>query len=96
MPVCRRERSNTSLQALNLLNDPVFVEAAQALAHRVETEAPGGTFQNRLNHAFRLALGREPAEGETRSLSRYWARPAASWTGIASILLNLDEFITRE
>ena len=37
---CRRLRSNTSLQALNLLNDPVFLEAAEALALRILREGP--------------------------------------------------------
>src|SRR5439155_10152115 len=51
----RRERSNTPLQALDLLNDPVFVEAAQALAARVLREESGGAEQ-RLERTFLLAL----------------------------------------
>jgi hypothetical protein len=92
--VCLRERSNTSLQALNLLNDPVFVEAAGALAKRIETGSKGG-FPERLNYGFRLTLGREPTEIETQALRKYWDRQQ-TWTGLSSILLNLDEFITRE
>jgi hypothetical protein len=66
--ICRRGRSNTALQALNLLNDPVFFEAAQALAVRALTDAPG-RFEDRLDRAFRLCLSRpaEPAEREALS-----------------------------
>ena len=61
----RRQRSNTPLQALNLLNDPVFFEASQALALRVLREAPAG-FPERLDYAYRLCLARgpEPAEAD--------------------------------
>ena len=57
---CRRLRSNTSLQALNLLNDPVFLEAARALAWRLAHEAPAD-FDGRLDYACRLTLARSPA-----------------------------------
>src|SRR5436305_1388301 len=60
---CRRERSNTPLQALNLLNDPVFVEAAEALAYR--TIADSGSADARLNLMFERALGRTPTLGDT-------------------------------
>jgi hypothetical protein len=60
--VVRRERSNTPLQALTLLNDAVFVEAAQALANRVL--AAKGNDADRVTLAFRLCLGRSPAESE--------------------------------
>jgi mono/diheme cytochrome c family protein len=116
---CRRQRSNSPLQALNLLNDPVFVEAAQAFARRVWTEAPA-TFEGRIERAFRLALARPPKPEETARLRQYHAAQkalldqepkavealafpsagdpleAAAWTGVASVILNLDEFITRE
>lgn len=118
--VCKRERSDTSLQALNLLNDPVFMEAAEALAYRIVNESP--TPGSRLRTAFRLALGRDPDEKETKVFSSYLDHQReifqkhrseaadlvsissnpdrqielAAWTGAASVLLNLDEFITRE
>lgn len=60
----RRQRSNTPLQALNTLNDPVFFEAAQALALRVLKEAPAG-FQQRLDYAYRLCVARSPAPAES-------------------------------
>lgn len=117
----RRERSNTPLQALNLLNDPVFFEAAQALAYRVLTEAQGG-FSDRVRYAFKLCNAREADPGEIDRLAVYFekqrrlaqgdpksaaalfpnhlngvsAADAAAWTGVASVLLNLDEFLTRE
>ena len=61
----RRERSNTPLQALTLLNDAVFVEAAQALAKRVLTEANDEADGGRVEHCVRLCLGREPTGEET-------------------------------
>jgi len=117
----RRERSTTPLQALNLLNDPVFVEAAQGLAARVLRESPEN-LSDRLKYAFELCLTRQPRPAEIERLSRYYfqqkpelaadpetrkslfpaegvdgvdASEAAIWVGISSILLNLDEFITR-
>jgi hypothetical protein len=55
----RRQRSNTPLQALNLLNDPVFFEAAQGLAMRALRDAPEDP-GSRLAYAYRLALARSP------------------------------------
>lgn len=66
----RRERSNTPLQALNLLNDPAFVEAAQALAARIQREVRGDDEQ-RLRHAVVLVLSRPPQPQETTSLLKY-------------------------
>jgi hypothetical protein len=56
----RRQRSSTPLQALNLLNDPVFFEAARGLAVRILRTGPSG-WRERLDFAFRLCLGR-PAD----------------------------------
>jgi mono/diheme cytochrome c family protein len=66
----RRRRSNTPLQALNLLNDPVFFEAAQALAVRV-VQAGG---DDRFADAFRLCLAREPDSQEKDMLASFWQR----------------------
>jgi hypothetical protein len=68
--VVRRERSNTPLQALTVLNDAVFVECAQALAKRVLTEKQDEPDCERVEHCFRLCLGREPTDAETRRLLR--------------------------
>ncbi|MCC6233807.1 MAG: PSD1 domain-containing protein [Verrucomicrobiales bacterium] len=59
----RRPRTNTPLQALALLNDPVYVEAARALAQRVLTRG-GNTFESRLEYAFRVVVGRKPTRNE--------------------------------
>lgn len=120
---CIRERSNTPLQALNLLNDPVFVESARALATRILTETPADApFESRIRHAFELCFSRPPSMSERENLAGYFRTQsnifekdpaaaakwfpidlpgvnrvdAASWAGIASVLLNLDEFITKE
>jgi mono/diheme cytochrome c family protein len=66
----KRERSNTPLQALTLLNDAVFVEAAQALAKRVLTEQKDATDAERITRAFRLCLGRAPIEAESERLAK--------------------------
>ena len=94
----RRRTSNTPLQALNLLNDPVFVEAAQALAVRLLQQTPQSVAA-RLDKAFLLCLGRRPSGRERERLAKYVDEQAgadSAWTGVARILLNLDEFITRE
>jgi len=115
--VCRRGRSNTSLQALNLLNDPVFLEAAEALALRILREGPAAN-AGRIQFAAQLVLNRPAQSAEVERLSRYLDQQRtlfssektlpvhsvpgidrtehAAWTGLASVLLNLDEFVNRE
>ncbi len=63
----RRARSNTPLQALTLLNEPLFMESARALASKTLREG-GGTDRQRLVYAFRRCLGREPTAGESGEL----------------------------
>lgn len=121
--VSKRPRTNTPLQALALLNDPQFVEAANAFAERIMES--GGNQDSRIRYAFRMATGRkpEPAEMETvRSVFRNelasfrdnesaaeellsarsfrpsaaWNRAElAAWASVSSMLLNLDETITK-
>jgi hypothetical protein len=64
-----RERSNTPLQALTLLNDVVFVETAQAMSRRLFSEVSGND-KARLRYAFRLCFGREPEVKEKEILLR--------------------------
>lgn len=63
----RRARTNTPLQALVLMNDPTYVEAARKLAERMMTEG-GTTAQSRIAFAFRVATSRKPSDTESRIL----------------------------
>lgn len=65
----RREKSNTPLQALTLLNDAVFVECSQALGKRILVEKKGSVAE-RLRYGFQLCLTREPTAQELARLSR--------------------------
>ena len=66
-----RQRSNTPLQALTLLNDPVFFEAAQALAVRVIRESPPES-EERIRHLYAICLSRPPLNFEIQRLTDYW------------------------
>ena len=68
----RRSRSNTPLQALTTLNEPLFMECARALALRILNEADR-TNDERIRYAFRLCLTRKPSEQEIGILSRLLA-----------------------
>lgn len=81
----KRERSDTPLQALQLLNDVQHFEAARALAQRMMKEG-GTTARDRIRFGYRVVLGRKPAREEAavveealaQHLTRYRAdRPAA-------------------
>ncbi len=121
----RRALTNTPLQALILLNDPTYVEAARALAEQAMNEA-GHDPIKRIQFAFRKATGRKPIAAEVDLLNHlaqeqtvvYRRDPAAAkkllgvgessyskkcdraelatWTMVASSILNLDETITKE
>ena len=121
----RQERTNTPLQALNLMNDVTYVEAARRLAERMMTEV-GPTPVERVSYAYQLATAHRP-HAEARSvlveafdhhLNRYQRDRAAalelvsmgeserdqtldvaelaSYTMVASLILNLDGTITKE
>ncbi len=108
---CRvnRGRSNTPLQALNLLNDPVYVDAAKGLADRVHQERPEASLEQQLEYAFRIAVARSPSQRERDTLKHLYenelaakspngslSAQSAAWFAVASALMNLDETITKE
>jgi hypothetical protein len=66
----KRSRTNTPLQALTLLNDPVYVEAALGLARRIVTERPEASTDARLEHAFRICTARRPSPAELQTLRK--------------------------
>jgi hypothetical protein len=123
--VVQRSKTDTPLQALALMNDPVQLEAARKLAERMLLEG-GATPGERLDFAFELATARQPRAEERQLLSAllekrlaaYREDPAAAkafisvgdskpdatlnpvdlaaYANLASLILNLDETITRD
>ena len=99
--VAMRARTNSPLQALTLLNDPVYVEAAKALAKLV-MEMPKASDRDRLGYAFRRTVTRAPSAVELQELSRLLngfrgtsENEIQAWVSLARVLLNLDETITK-
>ncbi len=73
----RRVRTNTPIQALVTLNDPVFVEAAQALARRIVRDG-GPTIPSRVGFGVRVVLSRPPTEAESRRLEALYQSARSS------------------
>ncbi|MES2692930.1 MAG: DUF1549 and DUF1553 domain-containing protein, partial [Verrucomicrobiota bacterium] len=98
----RRERSNTPLQALTLLNDPVFYECSEKLGATLASGAAGVEAQ--LRRGFEHCMSRPPTEAELNALRTLHedqlkltnGDPKAAMVAAARVIMNLDEFITRE
>lgn len=121
----RRSVTNTPLQALALMNDPTFVEAARHLAQRMLRDG-GRRPEDRIAFAYERVLARRPNPRETAVLKEVALRQAelynrnaeaaeklvtvgeskrdsqlpvpelAAWTNVATMILNLDEAISKE
>ena len=84
--IARRSRTNTPLQALVVLNDPTYVEAARFLAQRMLTEADDETGneasdRHRAALGFRIATSRAPTEAELNVLVGLYERQYAAFSG---------------
>jgi len=69
--IVKRSRTNTPLQALSLLNEVTYVEAARKLGERMMV-SPGVTVTDKLRFGFRLVTGRTPSEKELLVLQESW------------------------
>lgn len=74
----QRPQSNTPLAALTLLNDPTFVEAAQAFAVRIIREGPSSAAADRIDFAILTALNRKPDDEEIQLLSELLSSATAN------------------
>ncbi len=122
--VTNRSRTNTPLQALVLMNDVTYIEAARVLAQRIMQECPADAGE-RLTRAFRLVLGRTPtwqehvvllktlksrlayyrtnseaaaqllSVGEAPREENLDTAELAAWANVCSMILCLDEAITK-
>ncbi len=70
----KRPKTNTPLQALVLLNDPAFVEAAYGLADRIIRCCPSASPTDRLTFAFQTVLSRQPQDHEVQELLHLYER----------------------
>ena len=75
-----RTRSNTPTQALVLLNDPIYVEAARVFAARIIREG-GKSLDERIGWAVRQALSRPATGAERQVLSQLARQPLAALCG---------------
>ncbi|MEI6234834.1 MAG: PSD1 and planctomycete cytochrome C domain-containing protein [Planctomycetota bacterium] len=97
-----RNRSNIPQQALVLLNDPTYVEAARALASRILSESKGAT-DERIKWAFQQVLQRDPTADEAKTVATLFDKQLADYnkdpkeaesllrTGIAPVSAALNK-----
>lgn len=123
--IVRANRTNTPLQALDLMNDVTYLEASRKFAERMMKDG-GSTTEARIDYAFRVALARAANPREQAVLAetfnqfrgRFEAKPdaaakylaegksprdaslnpvdLAAYTAVASLILNMDETVTKE
>jgi hypothetical protein len=123
--IVRESRTDTPMQALDLMNDVTFIEAGRALGQRMMKEG-GSDPAERLRYGFRLLLSRYPSAEETHTLldslnyhrDYFASRPdaaakllaqgeskpdasltpgeLAAYASVASLMLNLDEAVTKQ
>ncbi len=123
--IVRQTITNTPLQALDLMNDVAFVEAARVLAQRIMAEGNAAP-QDRISRIFSTVTGRQPSPAEARilvdafnyQLDTFQSKPdaapkfasqgefprdqkldvrqLAAYTALASLVMNLDETLTKE
>ncbi len=109
----RRERSNTPVQALTLLNDPEFYECARVLGQEMLRQHPHDV-PTAIEATFLRCLARSPSDQERQYLIAAYDdllalsaagqnrsdeavhSPTAAMTAVVRIIMNLDEFITRD
>ncbi len=119
-----RSRTNTPLQALVMMNDPIFIRSAGSLAQKT-LSSKAASDRDKARFLFRSVLSRLPADHEIDLLvnivqeqqqvygadaqgadaliqsagitdPKHDKTQLAAWTNLASVILNLDEAITRE
>ena len=79
----RRIRTNTPLQAFVTLNDPAYVEIAQALARRIIREG-GSNTDSRIRHGLKLCLLRAPAPEQVAAIGKLYASELAHYQNAAT------------
>lgn len=90
--LAKRDRSNTPLQALTLMNDPMFIEIAENFGKLLKKNT--GSLEEKITFAFRRLLTRPPTKDELRLLSEFHQKHK-SWPALTRALLSLDEAVTK-
>jgi hypothetical protein len=98
--LARRDVSNSPLQALTLLNDQMFMEAAQAMAKQIMAESQSD--DERLTNIFRRCTTRPASSDEMILLKSFLQKQRGMkldgeslWSTVSRAALNLDEAITH-